>query len=45
MDLVKADNCHKPSGYSELELYTNFSRALNATGRPILFSLCEWGEC
>jgi hypothetical protein len=25
-------------------LYANFSRALNATGRPILFSLCEWGS-
>ena len=24
--------------------YANFSDALNATGRPILFSLCEWGK-
>eukprot|EP00045_Choanoeca_perplexa_P006845 m.59304 g.59304 ORF g.59304 m.59304 type:complete len:410 (-) comp13816_c0_seq3:32-1261(-) len=44
LDFVKADNCNKPSGVSELEAYTNLSQALNATGRPILFSTCEWGE-
>ena len=90
IDFVKSDNCHKPSQYTEIELYlshlllllsptpcsflsfssslrpppapaplltllllffflilfiyTNFSKALNATGRPILFSLCEWGD-
>jgi hypothetical protein len=43
MDFVKADNCNKPSNISEQEAYSNFSRALNATGRPILFSTCEWG--
>ena len=41
---VKTDNCNKPGGFTEQELYANFSAALNATGRPILFSLCEWGE-
>jgi len=25
------------------DLYHNFSAALNATGHPMLFSLCEWG--
>ena len=25
------------------DLYQSFSDALNATGRPMLFSLCEWG--
>ena len=44
IDFVKSDNCNRPGGFTELELYTNFSRALNATGRPILFSLCEWGD-
>ena len=44
MDFVKADNCHRPAGYTEQELYRNFSHALNQTGRPILFSLCEWGD-
>jgi alpha-galactosidase len=36
LDFIKTDNCHKPSNESELELYTQFSDALNATGRPIL---------
>lgn len=44
VDFVKADNCHHPSGSSTLALYSNFSQALNSTGRPMLFSLCEWGD-
>lgn len=44
IDFVKADFCHRPSGATATELYGNFSAALNATGRPILFSLCNWGE-
>jgi alpha-galactosidase len=44
IDFVKADNCARPAGFSEYELYSNLSKALNATGRPILFSLCEWGD-
>jgi len=42
IDFVKADNCHNP-GPAQV-VYGNFSRALNATGRPILFSLCSWGR-
>lgn len=44
VDLVKADNCHTPSGTTSYERMMNFSRALNATGRPMIFSLCQWGE-
>jgi len=46
VDFVKADFCHVPSNESSntQNLYDNFSQALNASGRPILFSLCEWGE-
>jgi alpha-galactosidase len=29
---------------TEQELYTRMSVALNQTGRPVLFSLCQWGE-
>mmetsp|Transcript_37102 Transcript_37102/g.33369 ORF Transcript_37102/g.33369 Transcript_37102/m.33369 type:complete len:149 (-) Transcript_37102:115-561(-) len=43
IDFVKTDNCHKPSGFSEQELYANFSKELNSTGHEMLFSLCEWG--
>jgi len=41
---LQADNCHLPGGYTEVELYSNFSSALNSTGREIFFSLCEWGN-
>jgi len=44
VDFVKADFCNSPGAQYAPELYGNFSAALNATGRPILFSLCEWGE-
>jgi len=44
VDFVKSDYCHRPDGSTAQQLYGNFSAALNATGRPILFSLCEWGE-
>ena len=44
VDMVKMDHCGIPSGVADLDMYTNMSRALNNTGRPILFSLCQWGE-
>lgn len=45
MDFIKADNCNRPSiGEPVRNFYKNFSKALNATGRPILFNTCEWGE-
>lgn len=43
VDFVKADNCAHPANSNTQDLYTNFSSALNATGRTMLFSLCEWG--
>jgi len=44
IDLVKTDNCNRPKNETEEAQFTALSNALNATGRPILFSLCEWGE-
>jgi len=46
VDFVKADFCHVPANESDntQNLYQDFSQALNASGRPMLFSLCEWGE-
>jgi len=38
------DHCGNKGNFSDVVLYKNMSRALNATGRPILFSLCQWGE-
>ncbi len=37
------DWCAHPSGFTQQELYTNFSRALKSTGRDMFFSICEWG--
>ena len=42
VDKVKVDHCTAPN-ISDRDLYGNFSRAFNATGRPVLFALCNWG--
>jgi len=44
VDMVKADYCNKPANESGPDLYKQFSDALNATGRPMLFAMCQWGE-
>ena len=43
VDFVKMDHCGGRNG-TDQELYGSMSKALNATGRPVLFSLCNWGE-
>ena len=45
VDFVKMDHCGLSAvgNATDRELYGNMSAALNATGRPILFSLCQWG--
>jgi alpha-galactosidase len=50
VDFVKVDWCNVPfgnfPGLSQQQvaeqLYTQYSQALLATGRPIFFSICEW---
>jgi alpha-galactosidase len=42
VDYLKYDWCHAERQDS-IESYTLMSKALQATGRPILFSICEWG--
>jgi len=48
VDYLKYDNCYNEgrSGTPQIsfERFNNMSRALNATGRPILYSMCNWGE-
>ena len=39
---IKADNCAAPPGPSR-DYFANFSRAVNATGVPIVFHSCQWG--
>jgi len=43
VDYLKYDNCNNQKRPA-IERYTAMSKALKATGRPIVFSLCEWGE-
>lgn len=45
VDYVKADFCYADEGgLVARERYKIFSDALKATGRPIVLSICEWGE-
>lgn len=42
IDYLKFDWCNT-EGINANEAYTTMSKALKAAGRPIVFSLCEWG--
>ncbi|WP_199273160.1 glycoside hydrolase family 27 protein [Streptomyces broussonetiae] len=43
VDYLKYDNCNN-TGVPAQTRYTSMRDALAATGRPILFSLCNWGQ-
>jgi alpha-galactosidase len=43
VDYLKYDWCNAER-QDAIESYTLMSKALQATGRPIVFSLCEWGS-
>ncbi|MBS7566657.1 glycoside hydrolase family 27 protein [Mucilaginibacter sp. Bleaf8] len=43
VDFLKYDWCNTDS-LNAREAYITMARALQATGRPVLFSLCEWGN-
>jgi alpha-galactosidase len=44
VDFLKYDYCNAPDDLMEaIRRYTKMGNALKATGRPILFSICEWG--
>lgn len=43
IDYLKFDWCNT-DGITAKEAYTTMSKALKAAGRPIVFSLCEWGN-
>ncbi|UWE10870.1 NPCBM/NEW2 domain-containing protein [Actinacidiphila bryophytorum] len=47
VDYLKYDNCNNKSDGTRadfLRRYTAMGDALKATGRPIVYSLCEWGQ-
>ncbi|MEU7057024.1 NPCBM/NEW2 domain-containing protein [Streptomyces sp. NPDC046197] len=43
VDYLKYDNCNN-NGVDARQRYKAMSDALRATGRPIVLSICEWGE-
>lgn len=43
VDYLKYDNCNN-QGVPALERYTKMRDALKRTGRPIVYSICEWGQ-
>src|SRR5665213_579713 len=44
IDFLKYDYCNAPTDQSTaIERYTRMGDALRKTGRPFLYSLCEWG--
>ena len=44
IDFLKYDWCYHPRNMAGWTLYNRMRMALNATGRDILFSVCNWGE-
>ncbi|KAI6716367.1 alpha-galactosidase [Diplocarpon mali] len=48
VDYLKYDNCYNEGQAGNQQIsesrYQKMADALNATGRPILYSLCNWGE-
>jgi Alpha-galactosidase len=47
VDYLKYDNCHNAGLTTRAQYiarYTAMRDALTATGRPIVFGVCEWGE-
>lgn len=44
MDLLKYDNCnYDAADWDPVPRYAAMRDALNATGRPVVYSLCNWG--
>ncbi len=47
VDYVKYDWCNTGSGLAQRnprEAYSTMSRAITASGRPMILSICEWGD-
>ena len=44
IDYVKVDWCHTFPGQNAEASYTLFRDAIAASGRPMVFSICEWGS-
>ncbi len=42
VDYLKYDNCFSPNVSAKLRYYA-MGKALNESGRPIFYSICNWG--
>jgi hypothetical protein len=43
VDFLKYDNCWAPASDWVVDRYVAMRDALNRTGRPIYYSMCDWG--
>ncbi len=43
VDFLKYDYCYTAASDDAVKLYKRMGQALRATGRPIVYSICEWG--
>jgi alpha-galactosidase len=43
VDYLKYDNCN-PGGVDAHTRYTAMAQALQTTGRPIVYAICDWGD-
>jgi alpha-galactosidase len=43
VDYLKYDNCYNQNISGKIRYYT-MSKALNQSGRPIFYSMCNWGQ-
>lgn len=44
IDLVEMDYCNKPAEYTGREIYERMGRAIQNSGRPMVFYICSWGN-
>lgn len=44
IDFLKVDNCYHDYAETALQRYVRMRNALNETGRPIFYSICNWGQ-
>ncbi len=44
VDFLKYDSCYVPASADIPMLFKRMGQALRMTGRPILYSVCEWGN-
>ena len=44
VDYLKYDDCGDHQGLTDVQRYTTMRDALLATGRPIFYNLCNWGN-